>query len=112
MSAHASRQAHLQRMRTGPSSDGLERQQQTVTVFTSEPLLCNLERMGMGRLDEQLAGQPVSTHAWRQANLQRTTDGPLADGCKRQQRLATVFVTETPREMYTRGGLKTPEPVV
>jgi hypothetical protein len=75
VSAHASRQAHLQRMRTGPSSDGLERQQRMVTVFTSEPLLCNLERMGMGLLDEQLAGQPVSTHAWRQANLQRTTDG-------------------------------------
>jgi hypothetical protein len=72
-------------------------QQRTVTVFTSEPLLCTLERMERGLLDEQpeLAGQPVSTHAWRQANLRRTTDGPLADGCKRQQRLATVFVTET-----------------
>jgi hypothetical protein len=56
-------------------SDGLERQHRTVTVFTSEPLPCNLERMGMGLLGEQLAGQPVSTHAWRQANLQRTTDG-------------------------------------
>jgi hypothetical protein len=68
-----------------------------VTVFTPEPLLCNLERMVMGLLDEQLAGQPVSTHAWRQANLQRpgTTDGPLADGLKRQQQLATIFMTET-----------------
>lgn len=75
VSAYASRRAHLQRMRTGPSSDGLERQQRMVTVFTSEPLPCNLERMGMGLLGEQLAGQPVSTHAWRQANLQRTTDG-------------------------------------
>jgi hypothetical protein len=65
VSTHASRQAHLQRMRTGPSSDGLERQQRMVTVFTSELLLCNLERMGMGLLDERLAGQPVSTHAWR-----------------------------------------------
>ena len=65
VSAHASRQAHLQRMRTGPLSDGLERQQRMVTVFTSELLLCNLERMGMGLLDKQLAGQPVSTHAWR-----------------------------------------------
>jgi hypothetical protein len=68
--------------------------------------------MGMGLLGEQLAGQPVNTHAWRQANLQRTTDGLYAGGCKRQQRLATVFVTETPRAMCTRGGLKTPEPVV
>ena len=67
VSAHASRRAHLQRMRTGPSSDGLERQQpeRMVTVFTSELLLCNLERMGMGLLDERIAGQPVSTHAWR-----------------------------------------------
>jgi len=80
VSAHASRQAHLQRLRTGPSSDGLERQQRMVTAFTSEPLLCNLERMGMGLLDEQLAGQPVSTHAWRWAHLQRPTNGPLADG--------------------------------
>jgi hypothetical protein len=68
--------------------------------------------MGRGLLDEQLAGQPVSTHAWREANLQRTTDGPLADGFKRQQRLATIFVTETSRAMYTRGGLKTPLPVM
>lgn len=77
VSAYASRRAHLQpeRMRTGLSSDGLERQHRTVTVFTSEPLPCNLERMGMGLLGEQLAGQPVNTHAWRQANLQRTTDG-------------------------------------
>ena len=75
VSAHASRQAHLQRLRTGPLSDGLEHQHRKVTVFTLEPLLCDLERMGMGLLDEQLAGQPVSTHAWRQANLQRTTDG-------------------------------------
>jgi hypothetical protein len=112
VNAHASRQAHLQRMRAGLSSDGLERQQRMVTAFTSEPLLCNLERMGMGPLDEQLAGRPVSTHAWRQANLQRSADGSLTDGCKRQQRLATVFVTETPRAMYTRGGLKTPEPVM
>ncbi len=96
MSAHASRQAHLQRMRTGPSSDGLERQQRMVTVFTSELLLCNLERMGRGLLDEQLAGQPVSTYAWRQANVQRTTDGPLADGGKRLQQLAIFFMTETP----------------
>ncbi len=44
---------------------------------TLEPLLvlCTLERMGMGLLGEQLAGQPVSTHALRQAHLQRTTDG-------------------------------------
>ena len=35
--------------------------------------------------NEQLAGQPVSTHAWRWAHLQRPTNGPLADGCKRQQ---------------------------
>jgi hypothetical protein len=112
VSAYASRRAHLQRMRTGLLSDGLERQQRLVTVFTSEPLLCDLERMGMGLLDEQLAGQPVSTHAWRWAHLQRPTNGPLADGCKRQQRLATIFVTETSRAMYTKGGLKTPEPVV
>jgi len=65
VSAYALRRAHLQRMRTGLLSDGLERQHRTVTVFTSEPLPCNLERMGMGLLDEQLAGQPVSTHAWR-----------------------------------------------
>jgi len=112
VSAYASRRAHLQRMRTGLLSDGLERQQRLVTVFTSEPLLCDLERMGMGLLDEQLAGQPVSTHAWRRAHLQRPTNGPLADGCKRQQRLATIFVTETSRAMYTKGGLKTPLPVM
>ena len=51
VSAHASRQAHLQRLRTGLLSDGLARQQRTVTVFTSEPLLCTLERMGRGLLD-------------------------------------------------------------
>ncbi len=104
----AGERASLQRMRTGPSSDGWERQKRMVTVFTSEPLpsSCNLERVRMGLLNEQLAasGQPVSTHARRQANLQRTvtTDGPLpvADGLEleRQQhlRLTTFFTTETP----------------
>jgi hypothetical protein len=38
----------------------------------------------------------VSAHAWHQANRQRTTNGPLADGLKRQQQLATISMTETP----------------
>ena len=50
------------------------------TVFTSEPPLCKPERMGMGLLDDQLAGQLGSAHTWHQANQQRTTDGFLTDG--------------------------------
>ena len=96
VSAHALHLAHQQWMRNGLSSDGLERQHRMATVFTSEPPLCKLERMGMGLLDDQLAGQPVSTHTGHQTNQQWPTDGFLTDGWERQQRLATVLMTETP----------------
>ena len=103
--AHALHQAHQQRMSNGPSSDGWERQQRMATVCTSEPSLCNLERMGTGLRGELLAGQPVSAHALHLAHQQWMRNGLSSDGLERQHRMATVFTSEPPLCKLERMGM-------